>query len=266
MTRNSSLCLVLSLLLTPVAARAQSRDLGGARPLRVRVHVTTAPSSGDTSSLGYTVENLRTGDEDLVGFLVAAPATVVRMPAPAARHWLTEPRYDGHRIAQWVLYHSSLLHPGETSPELTIVAIGVPDLVRYWAMPNLLAHPADIDDDPHRDDTFAFSDTGTTVGIVPPPADASPARLATRLRSLLGRACGSLGWITQAGICTSLDEKLIHAQRALAGGSLGTARDELGAFLSELEAQHGEQLGKHVSDEAYSLLRPNVTYLRDRLR
>jgi hypothetical protein len=231
----------------------------------VSVHVTTARISGDTATLGYTVENLRTGDEDLVGFLVATPARVLRMPAPTTRHWFMDPRYGGRNIVQWIIYHSSLLHPGEAAPELTLLAQGVPDLVRYWAMPNLLAHPSDIDDDANRDDTFAFSDTGTTVGLVPIPGTATSASLTSRLRSLTARACGQLGWITQQGVCHSLDVKLAGALRALSSRSPNVARNELTAFVNELDAQHGSQPGKHVGDDAYALLRPNAIYVLGRL-
>jgi hypothetical protein len=251
--------------LLPAALHSQRRDLGGARPLKARVHVTTARISGDTATLGYTVENLRTGDEDLVGFLVATPAPVIRMPAPALRHWFMDPRYGGHEIAQWVVYHSSLLHPGETAPELTLVARGVPDLVHYWAMPNLLAHPSDIDDDPKRDATLAFSDTGTTVGLVRVPAGATPASLTTRLRSLVAGACGQLGWITQPHVCHSLDVRLSGVLRALSSKSPDVARTELTAFVNELDAQRDSQPEKHVGDDAYALLRPNAVYLLGRL-
>jgi hypothetical protein len=74
-----------------------------------------------------------------------------------------------------------------------------------------------------------------------------------------------LGWITQQGVCHSLDVKLAGALRALSSKSPNVARTELTAFVNELDAQHGSQPGKHVSHDAYALLRPNAVYLLGRL-
>lgn len=152
-----------TVLVIPSLLRAQERDLEGARLSMVRVHVTTASIAGDTTTIAYTVENLRAGDEDLSEFLVCASAPVISMSAPRLGHWLTEPRYDDRPIAEWAIYRSARVHPGESTSELVLVARGIPDLVRYWAAPNLMTHPADLTDDPDRDDVFVFSDTGTTV-------------------------------------------------------------------------------------------------------
>jgi hypothetical protein len=66
--------------------------------------------------------------------------------------------------------------------------------------------------------------------------------------------CGSLQWITNNGICTSLRAKLNAATRALNLGDRAAARSQVTAFLTELSSQHGPQRGKHVSDMAFSLL------------
>jgi hypothetical protein len=245
---------------------AQQRDLGGLRPLGVRVHVRSATIVGDTVTLAYAVENARTGGEDFSALLVATPAPVIRMPKPARFDWVTHPRYRKRDIAVWVLVEDDMLHPGQTTPDLTLVGRGIPGVVRYWAVPDLEAHPPRyVDEDDSEDSYFVYSDTGTTVGIVPVPASATPASLAARLRALTSRACGRLGWISRAGVCQSLDVKLAHAQSALASGEMTVARNELGAFLDELDAQHGPQPGKAVSDEAYALLSLNAAFLRSRL-
>lgn len=255
----------LALLLLPAAIRAQERDLGGRQPLGVRVHLTSWSLSGDTTTLGYAVENTRAGGEDFSALLVASPARVVRMPRPARFDWVTQPRYRKQAIAAWVLVEDELLHPGQTSPELQLVARGLPDLVKYWAVPDLVANPPVYDDEIGRDYYFTYSDTGTTVGIVPVPTGATSASLITRLRALLGRSCSDLGWITQDGVCHSLDVKLQSAQDAIAAGQSASARAALAAFANELEAQHGPQAGKHVSDEAYALLSVNTAFLAARL-
>jgi hypothetical protein len=256
-------CLAMALLaLSPIASHAQERNLGSVQPLAVRVHVRRAVLVGDTITLAYAVENARAGGEDLSAFLVAAPAPVVRMPKPDRFDWVTHPRYRKQSIAVWVLVEDEMLHPGQTTPELTLLAHGLPDLVRYWAVPDLEAHPPRyVDEDSNEDSYFIYSDTGTTVGVVPVPAGATAASLAARLRALSSRACGRLGWISQPGVCHSLDVKLAHVESALLDGQTTVARNELAAFVNELDAQRGSQPGKAVSDEAHALLALNAAYL-----
>ena len=251
----------MALLVLPTAIRAQSRDLGDRQPLSVRIHLTSYSQSGGIATLGYAVENVRVDGEDFSALLVASPAPVIRMPKPTRLDWVTQPRYRKQAISVWVLVEDELLHPGQTSPELQLVARGLPDLVKYWAVPDLVAHPPVYDDDASRDYYFVYSDTGTTVGIVPVPAGATAASLTARLRSLLGRTCGELGWIKQDGVCRSLDVNLQNAEAAIRDGEGAAARASLTAFVDELDAQHGPTPGKHVNDAAHALLTLNASYL-----
>jgi hypothetical protein len=253
-------------VLLPLSSDAQQRNLGSVRPLGVRVHVRAATIVGDTVTLGYAVENVRAGGEDFSALLVATPAQVVRIPKPARFDWVTHPRYRKQNVAIWVLVEDEMLHPGQTSPDLTLVARGLPDVVRYWAVPDLEAHPPRyVDEDNSEDSYFVYSDTGRTVGIVPMPTGATPAALAARLRALATTACGQLAWIDRPGVCRSLDVKLAHAEAAIVSGQATVARDELGAFVAELDAQHGPHPGKAVSDEAHALLALNAAFLLSRL-
>jgi hypothetical protein len=69
------------------------------------------------------------------------------------------------------------------------------------------------------------------------------------------------GWIDDAGVANSLDQKLENARKLLQQGNNKSAKNVLEAFVNELEAQKG----KHVSAEAYALLKPNVAYLISKL-
>lgn len=261
-------CFVLALLLTPALVKGQERRLNGVLPLHVSVHVTYARVAGDTTTIDYTVENVRAGGEDLWGLLVSTPAAIVRMPAPPRLHWGIHPRYRNQSIVGWMLYEDTLVGPGKATPPLRLSALGIPDIVRYWAVPDFEANPPAPSYDeapPVRDYYIAFSDSGLTVGVVPVPLGASPATLTTRLRLLLGRGCGDLGWISQAGVCHSLDAKLAHVEEALASGQTTVARETLTGFANELDAQHGAEPGKHVTDEAYALLAVNASYILSRL-
>ena len=50
-------------------------------------------------------------------------------PKPLRFDWVTHPRYRKRDIAVWVLVEDEMLHPGQTSPDLTVVGRGIPGLV-----------------------------------------------------------------------------------------------------------------------------------------
>lgn len=70
-----------------------------------------------------------------------------------------------------------------------------------------------------------------------------------------------LGWITNKGIANSLDKKLENARKQLEKGKVKQAINMLNAFLNEVEAQKD----KHLTSEAYALLKFNVEYLIQKL-
>ncbi len=69
------------------------------------------------------------------------------------------------------------------------------------------------------------------------------------------------GWIDNQGIANSLDSKLDNAKKRLAAGDTTAAKNILNAFVNEVEAQNG----KHLTSEAYTLLKYNAEYLIERL-
>ena len=71
----------------------------------------------------------------------------------------------------------------------------------------------------------------------------------------------SLGWIDNTGIANSLDQKLDAAKKKLVGDDNSAARNILQAFVNEVEAQKD----KHLTSEAYALLKFNAEFLIDRL-
>ena len=120
-----------------------------------------------------------------------------------------------------------------------------------------------------------------------PSQFADPAHGLLLVQSDLSEVCGTLGWITNAGVCHSLAEKLDHAAHALARGKPDDAKRRLKSFLHELAAQHrakaeeqeeehedrdheGEaeperERGKHVTDNAFWLLKINAEFILARL-
>ena len=84
-----------------------------------------------------------------------------------------------------------------------------------------------------------------------------------------------LGWITNAGVANSLDAKLNEAKKKLQEGETQVTINLLKSFILDLEAQHQGQTGqgqgastgnaqtsrKHVTDNAYYLLKPNAEFI-----
>lgn len=105
----------------------------------------------------------------------------------------------------------------------------------------------------------------TLVPARSPAALDNPTSGLSLIRTDLDQVCGELGWITHTGICRSLEANLEAAARSLERGNTQSARGQLEAFLHELDAQHGPQPGKHVSDNAYWLLKLNAEHVLNRM-
>lgn len=101
---------------------------------------------------------------------------------------------------------------------------------------------------------------GKTIGPTAPPADFKPFEFLNYIINLKHEAY-SLGWITNKGIEQSLDVKLENAKKKLEAGDIKTAKNILNAFLNEVEAQKD----KHLTSEAYGLLKYNTQYIVERL-
>ncbi|MBI5188983.1 MAG: hypothetical protein HZA07_08000, partial [Nitrospirae bacterium] len=110
---------------------------------------------------------------------------------------------------------------------------------------------------------------GKTNGPTVPPADIKPIEIFNYVIDLKHQAF-SLGWITNKGIENSLDVKLDNAKKKLEQGNNTAAKNILNAFINEVEAQGCKSYedcpsGKHLTSEAYALLKYNVQYLVERL-
>ena len=101
-----------------------------------------------------------------------------------------------------------------------------------------------------------------TVGPVPEIKNLGIDSLKDQLSFYLTRSCEELGWITNQGICNSLEVKLQNTKRHLENEKLKPAANTLNAFLNEVEGQKD----KALSSEAYALLYFNGQYLLEKLK
>jgi hypothetical protein len=81
------------------------------------------------------------------------------------------------------------------------------------------------------------------------------------LQSDLGRACGDLGWISSAALCSRLRNKLQQATLPVNQRNNTLVRARLESFLAELAAQHDPAGTRPVNDAAFWLLKVNAEYI-----
>jgi hypothetical protein len=231
------------------------------RRLEVDVRITSISFGGDTLTLAYEIQNGAGSPFSLGYFALQTPVRVERMESPVDdRRWRTGLLYGDEPMPRWGAMRRPLA-PGQAAGPLTIRAVGVTDLVGYLAVPYLAEVLDSIETDEPEDVLRSVSTPGITVSIIPIPDGTTRLSQLARLQGFLTRSCGADNWITQRGVCQSLRGKLDRAQAALAAGDLAGARPHLQSLASELDAQYGEQPGKHVTPIAYALLRPNVNWL-----
>ena len=253
---------------TTSAAPAQERRFGPPprEPrLDVMVHVANVGLSGDTIAIGYVIESRPGTPMTISSLALRTPTPAIALEYPKDRHsWDTFERHGDEPMPTWAAMGAGI-RAGESSPVLTMRAVGVTGLIGYYAVPDIMERMK-------RDTVIDDTDTGTDgyedwgfkgeiVGIVPPPANLGPAGQVARIQGFLARSCGAERWITSDVVCTSLAEQLQRAAQAFAGGNAADARPHLTAFLAELDAQRGAAPSRHVTEAAYALLRPNVAYL-----
>ena len=83
---------------------------------------------------------------------------------------------------------------------------------------------------------------------------------ANSLSAAVDRAL-ALGWINKSGTADSLRSKLDAIKDAIARGQFNAAKNQLEAFINELDSQRG----KAINQQAYDLLRADALYLRGTL-
>jgi hypothetical protein len=165
---------------------------------------------------------------------------------------------------------SALIEPNQTLSGFVMMSKGLPTIRRWVVSPYF-----DVDslfpslDDPNRTLSIAQMDSireackfsGWTIGPTAPTIDFSASSWLDSLVSYKHQALG-LGWIDNQGIANSLDQKLDNAKSQLQRGNTVAAKNTLQALINEVEAQKG----KHLTSEAYALLKFNTEYLISKLQ
>ncbi len=232
-----------------------------------RVDVTVQAGSGELE-YRYAVEN-QPGARTVAGLSwIAIPCAVDDASPSASTGWAAGTfRYEktGIPYCDFMTARASI-QPGQAET-YRIVTKAFPGIGtgRFFGEAEPLLWPSEEGTVPDAAQALADSLQGFETGGVNLPVVApirapdsmdEPGEVIAALQGDLARSC-ELGWIANRGICNSLRGKLDHAAGSLERGQSGAGRGQLGSFLAELEAQHGPEPGKHVSDAAYWLLKTN---------
>lgn len=208
----------------------------------------------------YSYSVLNTGDsrQSIEAFAVR---NISKKPEDVGKpeNWRFNPHVK-YRLVSWQVdlfleqHPDALLEPGESDSSFSFTSTGLPRPATYYVKGN----NGDLSFD--TDDLVNNSVSETTLGPYNPPDPFDAGAFTDSLRSYTAQAC-ELKWITNKGICRSLEVKLENVDRQLERGNANTAANNLQAFLNEVEALKEKQ----ISSEAYALLHYNGTYLKEKL-
>lgn len=163
--------------------------------------------------------------------------------------------------------------PGNSLGGFIITSRGLPSIRDVSVRPDWIlilndyATEEDVEKAIKTEEEITFR--GKTIGPTAPPADYKPIEFLNSIISMKHEAY-KLGWIDNAGIEQSLDAKLDNAKKKIEQGNVQAAKNILEAFINEVEAQGCESYekcpkGKHLTSEAYALMKYNVQYLINKL-
>ncbi len=165
------------------------------------------------------------------------------------------------------------IKPGGALDGFIIKSRGIPTIreisIKPWWVYVAEGYVSEEDEEKARRIEEEITYHGKTVGPTAPPEELVPVDFLQQIIGLKHEAA-ALGWITNKGIERSLDAKLEAALKKLEQGNNVAARDIIGAFINEVEAQGCESYdgcpeGRHLAPEAYALLKYNAQYLIDNL-
>lgn len=163
--------------------------------------------------------------------------------------------------------------PGDATGNFVIMSKGLPGIriiefdpdfeLAYYFLP---IEDEDMDNiqDPKYVDLDSISKLisykGLTVGPIAPPLNIIPLNWIDTLIFYTQRS-RNLEWIDSDGVLNSLKQKLENAKQQLQKRNINSAKNILQAFINEVEAQKD----KHLTSEAYALLKYNAEYLIEKL-
>ena len=241
---------------------------------KVRITIAIAILKIDSSILySYSVLNQQSAQQDMfyLALILRGENVVKELRSP--KDWRPAFFKDEPQMIKWLAEiddeedaYINPLKPGKSLNGFAITSNSLPGLITYYAEGD---HPIPSFPEGMATDSIpGYSDltpygpgiVGVTVGPVLSPTPIFVNNCLDTLISYKHQAL-ALKWIDNEGIANSLDQKLENAKSKLQDGDSLAARNMLKAFVNEVEAQKD----KHLTSEAYALLKINAEYLIERL-
>lgn len=159
---------------------------------------------------------------------------------------------------------AGLIKPGQSLDGYALTSYGIPGIQQIIVEPFIYVDALPESYEGNLKAMFALENkvkwTGQTIGPKAPPKVFDGDSFINYLIALVNQS-RTQGWIDNDGITNSFLTKLKNVQAKLASRDSNTAKNVLGAFLNDVQAQNG----KHLSSEGYALLYFNGKYLVDHL-
>lgn len=236
----------------------------------------------------YEVANQLGAKQSLIDIVIRyqAPIYDTKSPAPEKDWYMNQ--FVGKDAWRWAKTggEPSGILGGQTEKGLSLKSKGLPTIVNTAFLGDkraVYSPPGDYDTDEVEEsfqrvynklkeqypEKFEYV-IKKTIGPTAPPADFKPIDFLSYIIDLKHQAT-SLGWITNQGVENSLDAKLDNAKKKIEQGNTTAAKNILNAFINEVEAQgcavyENCPSGKHLTPEAYALLKYNVQFLVEKLQ
>lgn len=239
---------------------------------RNRIAVETAVSVeklGDSYQYSYEVQNRPSAEQGVWQFWLIVSREIALTQLKAPRGWdrsFGVVRERDYSEINWGTPGDFDILPGDSLRGFSFLSESIPGIVTYYVegyAPAPSFEPGFAPDSiPGYDDLTPFGPgvVGQTVGPTLPPSPFIAINLLETLISYKHQAL-EFGWIDNERIANSLDAKLNNVKKQLERGKSKTAKNALKAFLNEVEAQKF----KHLSSEAYALLKFNGEFLLSKL-
>ena len=213
----------------------------------------------------YSLINDAESEQDIQEFYVEFFAKIINTSNP--ENWISLVSKKTLPVVIWE--SNNKMHDLKPNYELDgffFESLGFPKIINYY-IAGYVDEPEFNEGDapPYKATTglnvFKNSLKGITLGPWLPDSSISLEAFTDTLQTFHSRSCEELGWITNKGICNSLEVKIRNVKRHLERGKAKQAGNVLNAFLSEVQAQRG----KHITEEGYALLYYNAQYLQQRI-
>ncbi|WP_428235469.1 FIMAH domain-containing protein [Gracilimonas sp.] len=225
--------------------------------------VSATVSYKDSSLLySYQVSSSPDSEQNIWYWMVLSEAEIFGISSPVG--WKNYKGINPNRYSYSSTSREYRIAPDSPLKNFSFMSHSLPTIQQYFmeGWEQIILDPGNEPDSVENESFFDVAKQGLTIFPRPNSDITNIQDFTDTLQTFRYRSCEELGWITNKGICNSLDVKLRNVERHLERNKPKQAGNVLNAFLNELSAQRG----KHITEEGYALLYYNAEYLQQRIK